>query len=185
LSGGGGRLETFTIEKDMVVDDDYERRRALCLRSMATAKIDTPIRSLIKNLNRVKYCFTLQSCWGHFLYRKGQNKDNLDVLAKDHILNIKVLYRIAYIALCIKDSRQGRGLLVKLRKIVDIDKDYIQFGCAEWFWKVHPNSFALQVEPYRYCYKDSVRLSYSEALHVQKIKKEFFLRLETITGKLQ
>ena len=176
-------METFTPEKDIIEDKDYLKRRSESLSSLDLEKIDMPIRPLIESINSLDHCFTLQSCWGHFIYKKGQADDNLDYLEEGHDPNSRVLYRIAYIALCLKDCSKGRDFLEKMKVIGDINMDFIQFGCADWFWKRYPNSFVLQVEPYRYRYKDSIELSYSEALDVQKVRKEFFFRLRAVMAE--
>ncbi|MBW1858987.1 MAG: hypothetical protein JRI70_02665 [Deltaproteobacteria bacterium] len=61
-----------------------------------------------------------------------------------------------------------------LRAIPSIDPDYVQFGCAEWFWQRHVNTYALQVEPLRHKTKDKALIGFQEALHVEKIRNEFF-----------
>ena len=91
-----------------------------------------------------------------------------------------VEYRIAYIALCIEDGDSGRELFDDLRKIPEIDLEYVQFGCADWFWERQVNSYALQVEPRRYMNEDKAFLDYQEALHLEKIKSEFFRRLREV-----
>ena len=62
----------------------------------------------------------------------------------------------------------------------EIDKDYIQFGSAGWFWDRQVNTYVLQVEPDRYRFKDRVFLDYREALHVEKIRDLFFQKLDGI-----
>lgn len=88
--------------------------------------------------------------------------------------------RIAYVALCIQDNNTGRALFNDLREFTEIDPEYIQFGCAEWFWGTHPNSYALQVEPERHMNRDSVSISYQEALHIEATRNEFFRMLNDL-----
>ena len=95
-----------------------------------------------------------------------------------------VEYRIAYIALCIQNSDLGRILFDDLRKIPAIDPEYIQFGCAEWFWKKQVNSYALQIEPERYMTKDRISVNYQEALHIEEIRNEFFSELKKVIQKM-
>jgi hypothetical protein len=45
------------------------------------------------------------------------------------------------------------------------------------------NSCALQVEPERYKTKDSLFIGYQEALHLQKIRDDFFGELKRIIDK--
>ena len=61
-----------------------------------------------------------------------------------------------------------------------IEPEYIQFGCAEWFWERQVNSFALQVEPKRFMDKDRLNIEYKEALFVEKVRTKFFKRLSEI-----
>lgn len=138
--------------------------------------IDAPIIDLINEFNKLPYCFTLQSCYGHFVYNGQKDSQNFEpLLVKDTIA--KVEYRIAYIAFCIENSLLGRWLLKTLKKIIAIDPENVQFCCAEWFWKRQVNSYALQVEPGRFKRKDLVILDYKEALHIEKIRNDFFHRL--------
>ena len=55
-----------------------------------------------------------------------------------------------------------------------LDSKYVQFGCAEWFWKRYLNSFVLQVEPERYSTKDKVLIEYNEAIYIENIRNKFF-----------
>ena len=68
-------------------------------------------------------------------------------------------------------------MIETLREITAIDPKNIQFCCAEWFWKRQVNSYALQVEPDRFKTKDRALVDYKEALYIEKIRNEFFVRL--------
>jgi len=70
-----------------------------------------------------------------------------------------------------------------LGKIPAIDPEYIQFGCAEWFWKRQVNSYVLQVEPKRYMTEDRVSVNYQEALHIEKIRNTVFSELGNLIQK--
>jgi hypothetical protein len=59
------------------------------------------------------------------------------------------------------------------------------FCCAEWFWKRQVNSYALQVEPDRFKFEDKAILDYKEALRIEKIRNEFFVRLKELLQKQQ
>jgi len=72
----------------------------------------------------------------------------------------------------------GRGFLKILNGITDIDPENIQFCCAEWFWERQVNTYALQVEPDRFKHQDSAELEYMEALRIEKIRNEFYLKLQ-------
>ena len=137
--------------------------------------IDMPIIDLINGFNKLSYCFTLQSCYGHFVYNGQKNTHNLEPLPVRGAI-AKVKYRIAYIAFCICNSLLGRELFASLKEIMAIDPENVQFCCAEWFWKRQVNSYALQVEPDRFKREDTVMLNYKEALHIEKIRNEFFHR---------
>jgi hypothetical protein len=169
-------METFTQIKEFVGDPSYDKRRVECLSKLDLNTIDAPLAELISGLAKLPYCFSLQSCYGHFLHDNQNDDKNTERLpSSGTITNIE--YRIAYIALCIQDNKSGRKLFHDLRKIPDIDSEYIQFGCAEWFWERQVNSYTLQVEPARFMYQDKCSVDYQEALHIEKIRSEFFNEL--------
>lgn len=94
--------------------------------------IDEPIKELIDGFTKLPYCFTLQCCFGHFVYSGRNDPQNLVPLPlTDTISRIK--YRIAYIAFCIENSMFGRIFLEDLKRVTDIDPNNIQFCCAKWF----------------------------------------------------
>ena len=138
--------------------------------------IDMPIIDLINGYNNLPYCFTLQSCYGHFVYNGQKDLHNLEPLPPKVILG-KIEYRIAYIAFCIENSAAGRGLFDTLKEVTSIDPENIQFCCAEWFWDQQVNSYVLQVEPDRFKYQDMATIEFKEALHIEKIRNTFFNRL--------
>lgn len=169
-------METFTEPKEMAENPHYQTQRQKSLRGLTDDMIDVPIIDLINGFNKLSYCFTLQSCYGHFVYNGQKNSQNLEPLpAKDTIA--KVEYRIAYIAFCIENSLLGRELFEDLKQIPSIDPEYVQFCCAEWFWKRQVNSYALQVEPDRFKHKDTAIVDFKEALHIEKIRNKFFIQL--------
>jgi len=172
-------LETYIEPKDMMENPDYERQRQKSLAELADSMIDTPIIGLIKRLNRLPCCFTLQCCYGHFVYKGQDDTHNIEPLPPEVIAD-SIEYRIAYIAFCIENSEAGRRLLEDMKKLADIDPDNIQFCCAEWFWERQVNSYALQVEPDRFKHEDRAVLEYSEALHIEKIRNEFFIQLNDL-----
>ena len=170
-------METFTELKDFVNNPHYHEQRQKSLSRLDINTIDKPIIQIIEGFSKLAYCFTLQSCYGHFLHNNQNNLKNFEPLSdSNNISNVE--YRIAYLSLCIENSDSGKVLFHNLRKIPEIDKEYIQFGCAEWFWKRQVNSYALQVEPERYKTKDRMYISYQEALHIEKIRNEFFSELK-------
>jgi hypothetical protein len=169
-------LETFTELKELVDNPHYQAQKQKTLSGLTDDMIDLPIVELIRGYNDLPYCFTLQSCYGHFVYKGQKNIRNLHPLSAKEIIG-EVEYRIAYLALCIEKSAAGKGLFETLKEIAVIDPWNVQFGCAEWFWKRQVNSFALQVEPDRFKYKDTAILDYREALNIEKTRNEFFVRL--------
>lgn len=172
-------METFTEIKSFVNNPIYQKQREKVLSNLDINTIDAPINEMINDFTQIPYCFTLQSCYGHFVHKYQRNKENLEPLPNS--LNIaKVEYRIAYLAICIQNRECGKTLFQGLKALKSIDPDYIQFGCAEWFWKKQVNSYVLQVEPDRYKTQDRVTISFQEALHVETIRNEVFNQLKKI-----
>jgi hypothetical protein len=169
-------VETFTELKELAENPHYQDQRQRSLAGLSDEMIDAPIIDLINDFNKLPYCFTLQSCCGHFLYNGQNDSYNLEPLPITDTI-AKVEYRIAYIAFCIENSVSGRELFDSLKEITAIDPDNVQFCCAEWFWKRQVNSYALQVEPDRFKRKDTAIVDFKEALHIEKIRNEFFIRL--------
>lgn len=169
-------METFTELKELAENPHYQMQRQKLLCDFTDEMIDMPIVDLINGFNKLPYCFTLQSCYGHFVYNGQKYIHNLEPLPVKNTI-AKVEYRIAYIAFCIENSLLGRELFESLRKIMAIDKENVQFCCAEWFWKKQINSYALQVEPDRFKRKDTSIIDFKEALHIEKTRNKFFIRL--------
>jgi len=177
-------LETFTDPKKLTENPNYKKQREKTLANLTDGMIDPPIIEIIKGFNKLPYCFTMQSCYGHFLYNGQRDPHNLVPLPITKNIS-RVEYRIAYIAFCIENSDSGRSLLKALKEITVIDPENIQFCCAEWFWKRQVNSYALQVEPDRFKCEDKAMLDYQEALNIEKIRNEFFIRLKELLRKQQ
>ena len=131
--------------------------------------------AIVEKFAMLSHCFTLQSCYGHFLHASGQDTHNLGRLPARYVG--LVTYRIAYIAFCLENSRSGKALFYELSRIPEIDTDFVQFGSADWFWERHLNSYVLQVEPARHMNKDQIIVEHSEAQHIQHIRDLFFKRL--------
>lgn len=177
-------METFTEPKELADNPYYQGQRQKYLLNLTDDMIDGPIIEVIKGFNKLHCCFTLQSCYGHFVYIGQNNPHNLEPLPIKATIT-KVEYRIAYIAFCIENSLSGRKLLESFRKITAIDQQYIQFCCAEWFWKKQVNSYALQVEPDRFKRQDTAIVNLKEALHIEMIRNEFFDRLTELLAKFE
>jgi hypothetical protein len=172
-------METFAAIKKLVDNPDYLKQREDSIGGFDINSIDSPIVEIIEGFLKLPYCFTLQSCYGHFIYR-GQ-KDPFNTAPLPVSSNSKtVKYKIAYIALCIQNNKHGKELLDDLSEVPRLDSKYVQIGCAEWFWKRYLNSFALQVEPQRYMYMDTADISYKEALHIETVRNSFFNKLAQI-----
>jgi len=173
-------METFTALRDFVNNPHYHKQRQEYLGKLDISTIDAPIVDIVSGFAKLPYCFTLQSCYGHFPYTNQNNHRNTEPLpTSDSISSVE--YRIAYIALCIQNNDSGRSLFSDLSEVSSIDPEYIQFGCADWFWERQVNSYALQVEPERYMTLDKTPLiDYREALHVQNVRNEFFSELRKL-----
>lgn len=175
-------LETFTKTKVLITNPDFTRQRINALKSIDYTGIDYPIQELIKKISAIEYCFTMQSCYGHFLYKGQTNFRNTEEIPITSTIH-RVDYRIAYLAICIRNCTEGKYLLGELSEIPLIDPEYIQFGCAEWFWERQVNSYVLQVEPQRFAERDKITVGYDEALHIEKTRNKFFNHLEEIFRK--
>ena len=178
-------LETFTDLIELVENSCYQEQRQKSLSSLSDDMIDAPIIEVINVFNRLPYCFTIQGCYGHFIFKGQTDLYNFEPLPAENTI-VRVEYKIAYVAFCIDNSLPGKSLLSTLKQVALIDPDYIQFCSATWFWERQVNSYALQVEPDRYKDKDKVKLDYHEALHIQTVRAMFFTglkeRLRTLSG---
>lgn len=172
-------MKTFTEPRELTDNPHYEEQKQKNRKAVIDAEIDSPIIEIIKEFNKPPFCFTLQSCYGHFLYSGQDNPNNLEPLPVVGAL-AKVEYRIAYIAFCLENSDAGRTLFKALKGITAIDPEYIQFCSAEWFWNQQVNSYALQVEPDRFKHEDTATIDGEEALYIEKIRNEFFAGIEEL-----
>lgn len=172
-------METFTEPKKMVSNPGYQDQRRKTLANLKEGMVEAPIIELIDAFNRLPFCFTLQSCYGHFIYEGQDDIHSLEPLPVTDTIS-QVTYRIAYVCFCVDNSGKGRGFLAVLEGIEEIDPGYIQLCSAEWFWRRQVNSFALQVQTDRYKHEDRAILDYREALHVEKIRNRFYIQLQEI-----
>jgi hypothetical protein len=172
-------VETFTEPKELAENPHYQDQRQRTLAALSDDMIDAPIVDLIKAFNELPYCFTLQSCYGHFVYKGQEDPHNLEPLPVTDTI-ARVEYRIAYICVCVEKSDWGRRLLRALNDVTAMDRENIQFCSAEWFWKRQINSYALQVEPERFKHRDTSVLGYREALHIERTRNKFFARLGAV-----
>ena len=172
-------LETFTTLKALVANPRFDEQRRTVLDALDMSTIDAPMVVIVNALAQRAYCFTLQCCYGHFLY--GDQTDPYDtnpLPAERHIGRVD--YRLAYVALCIENSESGKRLFSELNAVTGIDPDFVQFGCAEWFWQRQRNSYALQVAPRRMMDQDRMLLDESEARHVEQIRNRTYDRLKNL-----
>ena len=174
-------METFITHKEFVENPRYLQDRQEMLEALDPRVVDQPIVELIEDFALLPQCFTLQCCYGHFLYAPGQDTHNLERLPRKNDGRVK--YRIAYVAFCLENSPPGWAFRESLELVPSLDPDYVQFGSADWFWERHPNSYVLQVEPVRHRTKDHIFIEHSEALHVEEIRDLFFVRLKELLEK--
>jgi hypothetical protein len=173
------KLKTFIELKEFVENPYYQAEKQKILSGLYDDMIDMPIIDLINGFNQLPCCFTLQSCYGHFVYNGQKDPHNLEPLPISSEID-KIEYRIAYIAFCIENSAAGERLYETLKKVSSIDPENIQFCCAEWFWNKQINSYALQVEPDRFKRQDTAIIDFKEALHIEMIRNTFFIRLHEL-----
>ena len=175
-------METFITEKGLVSNPHFHNQRQKALNDLHQAIIDEPIVDLITKFATLPYCFTLQSCFGHFLLNDQSDPHSIESLPPlDQ--EFEVQYRIAYIAVCVQDDPAGRLLLDNLRELCLLDPLNIQYGCAEWFWERQVNSYVVQVEPERHKTKDRCVISYQEALYLEGVRNQFFEKLNLLLNQ--
>ena len=172
-------METFITCLGLVANPNFMDQKSKHLAELSNDMIDAPIVDIINNFNTRPYCFTLQSCYGHFLYAGQDNEHNLDPLPITSSIDT-VKYRIAYIAFCIDNSVHGKKFLTALEKLTTMDPENIQLGSAEWFWQQQVNSYAIQVEPDRYKYQDTAIIEYAEALSIENVRNQFYKKLKEL-----
>jgi len=162
----------------MVENARYSQDRQAALAALDLGSIDGPIVDIVRCFASLPHCFTLQSCYGHFMCAHEQDLHTLDPVPRGYAGLVR--YRIAYLPVCVENNCLGRALLKSLRRIASNDPDYVQFGSADWFWENWANSYALQVEPARYMTADEAILQCEEALHVQQTRDLFFTELRKL-----
>jgi hypothetical protein len=176
-------VETFSKARKFIHHPHYERDRLKVLAGLKPGDIDAPIRDIVAALKKLPQCFTLQSCYGHFMWSEQPDARNLAVLPLQY--KGMVRYRIAYLALCVENSIRGAYLRDRFATISEIDEEYVQFGSPGWFWKQYPNSYALQVEPPEFALQDEALLEHTEALHVQSVRDLLFQRLREVLTEIE
>jgi len=179
-------METYSQAKPMVEDRSYEARRneaiSLLKDELSAGNIDPPLIGLLQDISKMRHCYTLQSCYGHFVHDLRTDDKNTEPIGKFKGSISRVHYRIAYLAFCMQNSESGRRLHDDLKKVVEIDPGYVQFGSADWFWKRAPNSYVVQLPPERSKEVDSVWVDIDEALHMESLRERFFREIGTIVS---
>ena len=169
-------METYIGKKPLADNPGFSRQWENALDGLDFDIIDAPIVDLIRGMAKLPYCFTLQSCVGHFVFEDGRDVHNLEPLEiTKNIFEVK--YQIAYLAWCIDNCSDGIKFLNDMESLAGIDPDYIQFGCAEWFWKRQINSYVLQIQPERFKGRDKMIINYQEARHIADVKIRFFNKI--------
>jgi hypothetical protein len=176
-------METFAAPRKLVHNPSFPEQRKNTLAGLTDDMIDYPIMDIINRFNSLRYCFTLQCCYGHFTHMNQKDPHNLDPLPDTETLDT-VRYHLAYICWCIENSDAGRRLLKGFQDITLIDPQNIQFCSAEWFWERQVNTYALQVMPDRFKTKDKATLTYAEALRIEKTRNAFFPSLGNLLHRL-
>ena len=87
-------METFTPPKAFEPNPQFKKQRQKNLRHLKEGMIDGPIIHLVNAFNQLGYCFTLQSCYGHFVYSGQADPYNLEPLPVTDKID-KIEYRIA------------------------------------------------------------------------------------------
>jgi hypothetical protein len=176
-------METYTEPRDFVENPHFAEQRTESLQVLDVSAVDPPVVDIVLDFARLPYCFTLQICSGHYLHAGQTDPHNQDPLPRNHEIQ-EVEYRIAYIALCLANNRQGRSLFAELERVASLDPEYIQFGSADWFWERQVNSYVLQVEPRRMKSLDRARIPYQEAQHLERVRHSFFSEIRMLLRKL-
>jgi hypothetical protein len=173
-------METFTEPRDFVNHPRYSREREDALAALDLGSIDAPIVDIIAGFAKIPHCFTLQSCYGHFVCAAEQDPRTLDPIPRGHTGPVR--YRIAYVAFCLENSPRGRALRESLARIPAIEPAYVQFGTPDWHWNQLSmvNTYALQVEPIAHQLKDEAVLEPEEARCTEGVRDRFFTELRAV-----
>jgi len=73
-------METFTKPKESVDNPNFQEQRQESLGKLDINSIDEPIIDIVEGFSRLSYCFTLQSCYGHFLHDFQKDPHNIKAL---------------------------------------------------------------------------------------------------------
>lgn len=141
-------METFGPMRPLQADADFAQRRRLALAGLEPDSLDPEMRGPVAGLNRLPHCFTLQCCQGHILVPDqgppaGWERRPVEPLPP------RALYQLAYLALAVRSDRAGGDLLGDLAALAMGEAEFMQLGCADWFWRDQGqvNSYVVQVAP--------------------------------------
>ena len=172
-------METFTRIKALVENPRFADQRQASLERLDFSDLDAPMVPIMRAFARLPHCFTLQCCYGHFLYGDRRDDHQTAMLPVEGDIG-SVDYRLAYVAMCIQNNKTGKAWFDALGLLPAIAPDYVQFGCATWFWQRQVNSYALQIAPRRHMFKDRMLLDCDEARHVERIRNRFYAQLKVL-----
>ena len=71
-------METYVEAKSLIENPSFNKHRKMALGGLSFDVIDKPIVEIVKKITSISYCFTLQSCYGHFLYVGQNDPHNLE-----------------------------------------------------------------------------------------------------------
>jgi len=179
-------METFAGPKPFVDNPGYEENRFAAIKTLrnliARGRIDPPLVELLELFSRVPHCYTIQSCFGHFVHKREPDEHTTARLAPYKGMVQKVFYRIAYIAFVIEKSENGSMLCHDLRTLTVQNPEYIQFGSAGWFWDQSVNSYQIQVALEQQKTRDSFWVTYKEALLLENFRDVLIRELAATAG---
>ena len=177
-------METFAGPKPFVDNPEYERNRCVALETLrsliATGRIDPHLVDLMTLFSRVSHCYTIQSCFGHFVHERESDEHTTARLAPYQGMVSTVFYRIAYLAFVLEKSENGFVLCRDLRTLALQNPGYIQFGSAGWFWEQSVNTCQIQVAMEQEKEKDSFWVTYDEALQLENVRDLLIHDIATI-----
>ena len=130
-------METFSRVKSFVHNPAFAQEREAELGRLDFQTIDPPIMDVIKGFAELCYCFTLQSCYGHFVHAAQPQPRNLEPVPAHNVGSLK--YRIAYLAFCLENSTKGKRLRTALEHIPAIDPEYVQRLAATGYEDLTPS----------------------------------------------
>ena len=102
-------METFTEVKPFADNPDFQTQRLKKLKNLEFSIIDKPIVDIIRYILGFDYCFTLQSCYGHFVHIHQKDRHNVAPLSTFNIPE-EIEYRLAYVAICLDNNDKGKEL---------------------------------------------------------------------------